>query len=384
MENDFRYFDELLEELLFGEMSYEQLTKRCYALSQHIVTPHENSLGNVFPSPFVQCVLECYKIKNGFLSSVWYSKNELQAIKPNFEIRPIKFTRINQKGEFISYVFYNKSQIEEQETENKPCNNEIEFDKNEDNIKNSILSCIKEFNGFYGKSGIAKILKGSKSLKDNAHNKGALNSKYFGLLASSTLNLIETEIENLVNEGLLIVKKVALGRPVLYVQEKTEPTEIKPKEEIKEEDTNLEKIIKLINNDENVFITGHAGTGKSYILNKLKEQFDKKLTITSTTGIAAVNVKGQTLHSWAGVGICKGSVEKTAEKIMTKRSIKNQIQKCEMLAIDEVSMLDIHTFEYVDKVLRIIRETDAPFGGIQLILIGDFFQLPPVEIKERK
>ena len=70
-----------------------------------------------------------------------------------------------------------------------------------------------------------------------------------------------------------------------------------------EEDETFLKILTLLKNGENVFLTGFAGTGKSYILNKLKEYFKKKLTITSTTGIAAVNVKGQTLHSWAGVGL---------------------------------------------------------------------------------
>lgn len=146
-----------------------------------------------------------------------------------------------------------------------------------------------------------------------------------------------------------------------------------------QEDDVYNKILNLIKRGDNVFLTGFAGTGKSYILNKLKEKFKKKLTITSTTGIAAVNVKGQTLHSWAGVGLCRNPVSKTVEKIRARVSTLRQILNCKILAIDEISMLNIETFEYVNEVLKEIRENNEPFGGIQLLLIGDFFQLPPVE-----
>lgn len=146
-----------------------------------------------------------------------------------------------------------------------------------------------------------------------------------------------------------------------------------------ENDLTIKKIINLLRTGENVFITGHAGTGKSYILRKLKEKYKKSLTITSTTGIAAVNVKGQTLHSWAGVGLCRNTIAATVEKIKGRPSQYRQILKCKMLAVDEVSMLNMETLEYVNSVLKLVRENDAPFGGIQVILIGDFFQLPPVE-----
>ena len=146
----------------------------------------------------------------------------------------------------------------------------------------------------------------------------------------------------------------------------------------------LKKITDFIRNGDNIFITGHAGTGKSYILQKLKEKYKKQLTITSTTGIAAVNVKGQTLHSWAGVGLCRNTIEAVVEKIKSRQSQYRQILKCKILAIDEVSMLNPETFEYVDAVLKQIRENNKPFGGIQLILIGDFFQLPPVEKENRE
>lgn len=150
-----------------------------------------------------------------------------------------------------------------------------------------------------------------------------------------------------------------------------------------QENSDYFKILTLLQNGENVFVTGFAGTGKSYILNKLKEKFKKKLTITSTTGIAAVNVKGQTLHSWAGVGLCRNTISKTVEKIKGRRTQYKQILNCHILAIDEISMLNIETFEYVNEVLKLIRECDKPFGGIQVLFIGDFYQLPPVNNEEQ-
>ena len=251
-------------------------------------------------------------------------------------------------------------------------------------IKRAILECIKEFSMQYGKSGIAKILKGSKALKDNEHNKNALISKYYGMFEQLSLANISSEIDELIKENALEVKRINFGHPVLGVSEdfdidKNENEEMSLNCDIKEDDDeNFLRIMHLIKTRKNIFITGHAGTGKSYLLNKIKENVPN-LVITSTTGIAAVNVKGQTLHSWAGVGICNKTVEQTVEKILTKSSIKKQIQKCKILAIDEISMLDIKTFEFVNEVLKQVRSCDEPMGGIQVIFIGDFFQLPPVE-----
>ena len=140
---------------------------------------------------------------------------------------------------------------------------------------------------------------------------------------------------------------------------------------------NLNKITALIKQGENLFITGYAGTGKSYILNKLKRKF--QIAVTSTTGLAAVNVQGQTIHSWAGVGICNKPVKDVIENILQRTKLKKQITECKILAIDEISMLDAKTFDYIDEVLRNLCDGSKPFGGIQVLLFGDFFQLPPVE-----
>lgn len=145
-------------------------------------------------------------------------------------------------------------------------------------------------------------------------------------------------------------------------------------------DTTFDFILKLINESKNVFVTGGAGTGKSYTLNKLKENFKEKLHITSTTGISALNVNGQTLHSWAGIGLADKPVEEVVKNIKRKKALYKQLILCEMLAIDEISMLDNNTFDYVSDVLKTVRENDRPFGGIQVLIFGDFFQLPPVKI----
>lgn len=260
------------------------------------------------------------------------------------------------------------------------------MEKNEiiikDDLKEDIVACINKFNALYGKTGITKILKGSKALKENDFNSNSIKSEFFGKYENKTQKTIINAIDELIENQVLIIKRIEFGRPLLCINENTQII-IKKEEpqQDKEEDENIVKILKLIKNNENIFITGHAGTGKSYILNKLKQKI-KNLILTSTTGIASVNIKGQTIHSWANIGICNKPVNVTVEKIMKKSTVKKQLQNAKILAIDEISMLDKNTFDYVDTVLREVREINKPFGGIQTIVIGDFFQLPPVQIKK--
>lgn len=143
----------------------------------------------------------------------------------------------------------------------------------------------------------------------------------------------------------------------------------------------LQRIIKLINEGQNLFITGGAGTGKSFILNTLRQRY--KIAVTSTTGISAININGQTIHSWTGIGIAQSPVETTVKKILSNPVLEKQIKYCSRLAIDEISMLDGFTFDYINEVLKKVRDCEIPFGGIQILLFGDFFQLPPVKKKEK-
>lgn len=144
----------------------------------------------------------------------------------------------------------------------------------------------------------------------------------------------------------------------------------------------LAKVKELLRNKQNIFITGGGGVGKSYLLNQLTQEFD--ITVTSTTGIAALNVNGQTIHSWSGIGILNKPVESVIKNIKQNKKKLNQIQSTKILAIDEISMLDNYTLEYLDELLREVIGSSKPFGGLPVIFIGDFFQLPPVDLGKMK
>lgn len=128
----------------------------------------------------------------------------------------------------------------------------------------------------------------------------------------------------------------------------------------------------------NTMVTGPAGTGKSALLNYLRGEY-KDLPVTASTGIAALNVNGCTLHSWAGLGIGNKTADEIAAGLNKKKnSTWYEMRKAKRLAIDEISMVDAPTMDKVDRILQLVRGDARPFGGIQLIVFGDFLQLPPV------
>ncbi|HCR56084.1 TPA: ATP-dependent endonuclease [Candidatus Saccharibacteria bacterium] len=129
-----------------------------------------------------------------------------------------------------------------------------------------------------------------------------------------------------------------------------------------------------------VFLTGPAGAGKTYVLNqfiKLAKHEGKHVSVTATTGLAASHLGGTTIHSWSGIGVHDELPPNFAEHVSKGR--REIIEKTDVLIIDEVSMLHDFRLDMVDEACRLIRkQPDKPFGGIQLIMSGDFFQLPPV------
>lgn len=144
-----------------------------------------------------------------------------------------------------------------------------------------------------------------------------------------------------------------------------------------EQDTAL----KRLKSKKNVFITGSAGSGKTYVLNKYIKYLKKKGTnvaITASTGIAATHIGGVTIHSWSGLGIRQGITDEVLESLEEKKYLWDRFDKVEVLIIDEISMLHKKNLDDVNKVLKHFKRNDKPFGGIQVILSGDFFQLPPV------
>lgn len=133
----------------------------------------------------------------------------------------------------------------------------------------------------------------------------------------------------------------------------------------------------------NVLISGPAGTGKSTLLAKARERFGRRMAVTASTGIAALNVGGTTLHTFAGLGLGKAPAHFLAKKIIEAegRAFRN-IRDCRMLSIDEISMASADLLDKVDQIFRLVRGEDRPFGGVQLLAFGDFCQLPPVAKEE--
>lgn len=136
----------------------------------------------------------------------------------------------------------------------------------------------------------------------------------------------------------------------------------------------------------NVFLTGPAGSGKTYLLNQyIKYLKDNKISvgITASTGIASTHMGGTTIHSWAGIGIKDMIHEKDIEDLMKRQYLRNRFKKTKVLIIDEISMLHAHRLDMVDLVCRVFKGNSMPFGGMQVIMCGDFFQLPPVVRREK-
>ena len=133
----------------------------------------------------------------------------------------------------------------------------------------------------------------------------------------------------------------------------------------------------------NIFITGPGGSGKSALIkmiNKHAHERFKDIQVTALTGCAAVllNCKAKTLHSWAGIGLGNGTIEELVTKIKKNKFAKALWRQTHILVVDEVSMLSLKLFNLLNEIGKAVRGNFKPFGGIQLIFSGDFFQLPPV------
>lgn len=142
-----------------------------------------------------------------------------------------------------------------------------------------------------------------------------------------------------------------------------------------------DQAIDILMMGQNIFLTGAAGTGKTYLINRFIRHCHEHgivIAITASTGIAATHIGGMTIHSWSGLGIRDTLTDDDIDDIVSREYLVKRYAKTSVLIIDEVSMLSGNFLANLDRLLRSARVSVEPFGGIQVVLVGDFFQLPPV------
>ncbi len=139
--------------------------------------------------------------------------------------------------------------------------------------------------------------------------------------------------------------------------------------------------LRILISGKNVFLTGAAGSGKTHLLRAFLRWADNELktvAVTASTGIAATHMGGMTIHAWAGIGIADSLSDTQIERIAYEKKLNKRFNDTDILIIDEISMLHHSRLDMVDAILRKARNDMRPFGGVQVICSGDFFQLPPI------
>lgn len=142
-----------------------------------------------------------------------------------------------------------------------------------------------------------------------------------------------------------------------------------------------ETALEILKLGKNVFLTGPAGSGKTFVLNRYIQYLRTQkveVAVTASTGIAATHMNGVTIHAWSGLGIRDTLTEREAEETAESGDLVARYRKTRVLVIDEVSMLDADRLDAVERLCRAMKDPFLPFGGLQVVLCGDFFQLPPV------
>ena len=140
----------------------------------------------------------------------------------------------------------------------------------------------------------------------------------------------------------------------------------------------------ILKTGQNVFLTGSAGSGKTYTLNQYIDYLRARrvpVAVTASTGIAATHMNGTTIHSWSGIGIKDELTDRDLSNLSRKQFLADRLKDTAVLIIDEISMLHAKQINLVSQVLKHVRKNDAAFGGIQVVVAGDFFQLPPIGSK---
>ncbi len=147
-----------------------------------------------------------------------------------------------------------------------------------------------------------------------------------------------------------------------------------------------EEALAVLKTGANVFLTGEPGSGKTHTVNAYTDwlrQRGVEPAITASTGIAATHVGGMTIHAWSGIGVRRDLSAYDLDAIASNKRVHSRVSSASVLVIDEVSMLSATILSMADRVCREVRRRQEPFGGLQVILVGDFFQLPPISRAER-
>jgi ATP-dependent DNA helicase PIF1 len=142
-----------------------------------------------------------------------------------------------------------------------------------------------------------------------------------------------------------------------------------------------DEALQILKTGANVFLTGEPGSGKSYAAARYVSYLRREnipVSITASTGIAAAQLGGTTVHAWSGIGTRQRLARADLDTIARNRRVTDRIKKARVLIVDEVSMLSGQTLSAVNQVCQFVRKSNNPFGGLQVVLVGDFFQLPPV------
>ncbi len=141
-----------------------------------------------------------------------------------------------------------------------------------------------------------------------------------------------------------------------------------------------ESVIERFKSGENLFISGPGGTGKTMLIKRLVESTDKNIQVCALTGCAAILLQSnaKTIHSWSGIKLAKGDLDKIVKNVVTNKYKCRDWKKTDVLIIDEVSMMSKRIFDLLNRIGKSVKKNHNPFGNMQIVFVGDFYQLPPI------